>query len=49
MKTEQILLKFSVEEIEQINEAFKKFLISSNEVITRSEFVRRMIKSGLTK
>lgn len=48
MKTEQILIRLSEEEMKELNTAFKKAMMEDEKVIlTRSEFVRRLLKIGL--
>lgn len=46
MKTKTILIRLSDEEMKEINDCFKKEIIN-NDLISRSEFVRRLIKSGI--
>jgi metal-responsive CopG/Arc/MetJ family transcriptional regulator len=46
MKDEQILIRLSSEELERINRAYKQELIE-NDLISRSEFIRRLIEKGL--
>lgn len=47
MKTEQILIKFSKEEMEELNTAYKEEIISNSGLISRSEFIRRLISQGI--
>lgn len=46
MKAKSLLIRISEEEIKEINKAYKKELIN-NELISRSEFVRRLLRKGL--
>jgi metal-responsive CopG/Arc/MetJ family transcriptional regulator len=46
MKTEQVLIRLSKKELEAINQAYKQELIN-NQLISRSEFIRRLIEKGL--
>ena len=46
MKDQNILIRLSKEELEKINLAYKQELIS-NELISRSEFIRRILISGV--
>lgn len=46
MREKSILIKLSSEEIEEINSAYKKYLIAGD-LVSRSEFLRRLIKDGL--
>jgi hypothetical protein len=45
MKDKNILIRVSKEELEKINDAYKQFLIE-NDLISRSEFIRRMVLVG---
>ena len=47
MKTEQILLKLSKEELNRINLAFKKELLKAEGMISRLEFIRNLITYAL--
>lgn len=49
MKTEQLLIRLSTEELTAINIAFKKAMLEdeSTSILTRSEFIRSLIKLGL--
>lgn len=47
MKTEQLLIRISPEELNEITAAFKTDLINSDGLLTRSEFIRSLIKLGL--
>ena len=48
MKSEQLLIRLESEELDEINRAFKKELIAGDDaVLSRSEFIRRLIKLGL--
>ena len=49
MKTEQLLLKLSKEELNRINAAFKQDLLKSEGVISRLEFIRILIREALDK
>ena len=46
MKTKNLLIRISEEEVKEINKAYKKELINSD-LISRSEFIRRLLKKGL--
>jgi metal-responsive CopG/Arc/MetJ family transcriptional regulator len=46
MKNKSILIRLSDDEMKAINDLFKKEIIS-NDLMSRSEFVRRLIKSGI--
>lgn len=46
MKTKSILIRLSDDEMKEINDFFKKEIVN-NDLISRSEFVRRLIKSGI--
>ena len=46
MKTESILIRLDKTELDEINQAYKQELIKSD-LITRSEFIRRLIVGGL--
>jgi hypothetical protein len=48
MKDETLLIRLTSEELEAINKAYKKWLIE-NDLISRSEFIRRLLKAGLGK
>ena len=48
MKTEQLLIRLSQEELNDITAAFKVDLINSDGLLTRSEFIRNLIKLGLS-
>ena len=48
MKTKSILIRLSDDEMKEINDLFKKEIIN-NDLISRSEFVRRLIKLGMVK
>jgi len=47
-KTKHILMRFSDEEIERLNNAYKQRLIDGT-LIARSEFIRQLIGEALTK
>jgi len=46
MKNKSILIRLSDDEMKEINDLFKMEIIS-NDLISRSEFVRRLIKSAI--
>jgi metal-responsive CopG/Arc/MetJ family transcriptional regulator len=46
MKNNAILIRLSDEEMKEINDLFKKEIFE-NDLISRSELVRRLIKSGI--
>ena len=46
MKNKSILIRITEEELDSLNKAYKKELIN-NDLITRSEFVRRMLALGI--
>ena len=46
MKSKNLLIRISEEDIKEINSAYKKELVD-NELISRSEFIRRLIKKSL--
>lgn len=46
MKNKSILIRLSDEELDLLNKTYKKELID-NDLITRSEFVRRMLALGI--
>jgi hypothetical protein len=48
MKDEGILIRLSKEELQTINAAYKRELIE-HELVSRSEFLRRLIFAGLGK
>lgn len=48
MKDESLLIRLSTEELKEINKAYKQWLID-NDLISRSEFIRRLLKNGLEK
>jgi hypothetical protein len=45
MRNKNILIRVSEEELDNINSAYKQFLIG-NDLISRSEFIRRMVLVG---
>ncbi len=48
-KTEQILLRLSIDELSLLNETFQKLIITDDGSLqSRSEFIRRLLKIGLS-
>jgi hypothetical protein len=48
MKNKSILIRLSDDEMKEINDLFKKEIVN-NDLISRSEFVRRLIKLGMVQ